>query len=54
MCRDGKIRIFEPQASAGGAEIAPKMEGGEVVPKKGARLVWVHDDQYLLVTGFTK
>ena len=28
--------------------------GGEIVPKKGARLAWVLGNQYLIVTGFSK
>ena len=28
--------------------------GGEIVPKKGARLAWVLENQYLIVTGFSK
>ena len=30
------------------------LEGGEVVPKKGARIIWTNDNQYLFVTSFTK
>lgn len=49
VCKDGKIRIFEPRVSA-----EAKLEGGEIVAKKGARVVWVLDGQYLIVTGFSK
>lgn len=47
--RDGKIRIFDPRHSAD-----PLVEGGEIVPKKGARVVWAMDGQYLIVTGFSR
>ena len=30
------------------------MEGGEIVPKKGARIVWTNDNQFLVVSGFTR
>ena len=49
VCKDGKIRIFEPRNST-----LPISEGGEIVPKKGARIAWVLDGQYLIVTGFSK
>ena len=49
VCKDGKIRIFEPRKST-----LPISEGGEIVPKKGARISWVLDGQYLIVTGFSK
>ena len=51
ICRDGKIRIFEPKSSG---EFGPIVEGGEIVPKKGARVTWVLDNKYLVVTGFSK
>ena len=49
VCKDGKIRIYEPRKSA-----EPIAIGGEIVPKKGARLAWVLGNQYLIVTGFSK
>jgi coronin-7 len=49
VCRDGKIRIFEPRKSC-----SPISEGGEIVAKKGARVAWVLDGQFLIVTGFSK
>jgi len=49
VCKDGKIRIFDPRS---GSE--PVKEGGEIVPKKGARIVWVLEGLYLIVTGFGK
>ena len=64
-CKDGKIRsvethhtlhywycvfrIYDPRASS-----TPVREGGNVIPKKGSRLVWTNDNLHLLVTGFTK
>jgi len=49
VCKDGKIRIFEPTKSP-----QPISEGGEIVPKKGARIAWVLNGHYLIVTGFSK
>jgi len=49
VCKDGKIRIFEPRKSP-----QPISEGGEIVPKKGARIAWVLNGHYLIVTGFSK
>ena len=39
VCKDGKIRIYEPRKSA-----EPIAIGGEIVPKKGARLVMFNFD----------
>lgn len=50
VCRDGKIRIYEPK----NGETNPLIEGGEIVPKKGARVTWILDNKYLLITGFSK
>lgn len=50
-CKDGKIRVYEPTAKSGPHPIS---EGGEIVPKKGARIAWVLNGQYLIVTGFSK
>jgi len=49
VCKDGKIRVYEPTKSR-----HPVSEGGEIVPKKGARIAWVLNGQYLIVTGFSK
>ena len=49
VCKDGKIRIFNPRTGS-----TPIVEGGEIVAKKGARVAWVLDEQYLIVTGFSK
>ncbi|XP_059078882.1 coronin-B-like isoform X3 [Tigriopus californicus] len=49
VCRDGKIRLFDPRK--GSRSI---LEGGEIIPKKGARVVWVLDGEYLIVTGFSR
>jgi len=48
-CKDGKIRIYSPRRSTN-----PLVEGGAVVPKKGARIVWTNDGEFLVVTGFSK
>ena len=29
-------------------------EGGNIIPKKGARIIWTNDNKFLLVTGFTR
>lgn len=50
VCRDGKIRIYEPKAG----DCQPLKVGGEIVPKKGARVSWAIGDTFLIVTGFTK
>lgn len=49
VCRDGKIRIFDPRKS-----VTAVLEGGEIIPKKGARVVWAMEGQYLVVTGFSR
>lgn len=41
--------IYDPRKS-----LEPVREGGEVVPKKGARIIWTNDNEYLLLTSFTK
>jgi coronin-7 len=51
VCKDGRIRIYEP---LGPTADQPKIEGGDIVVKKGARILWVLDDQYLVITGFNK
>ena len=51
MCKDGRIRIYEPLGATGNN---PKLEGGDIVAKKGARILWVLDDQYLIITGFSR
>ena len=44
-----QIRIYSPRRSTN-----PMVEGGTVVPKKGARIVWTNDGEFLVVTGFSK
>ena len=44
-----QIRIYSPRRST-----QPLVEGGSVVPKKGARIVWTNDGEFLVVTGFSK
>lgn len=50
VCRDGRIRIFDPTSGS----TVPVVEGGDIVAKKGARVVWVLNDEYLVVTGFSR
>ena len=49
VCRDGRVRVYSPRTSP-----LPLLEGGDVVPKKGARVVWAMDGRYLVVTGFSR
>ncbi|XP_021364093.1 coronin-7-like isoform X2 [Mizuhopecten yessoensis] len=48
VCKDGKLRIFNPRKYQ-----TPLMEGQGPAGARGARLTWVLDGQYLLVTGFS-
>jgi coronin-7 len=48
-CKDGKVRIYNPRNSS-----EPIVEGGTIVPKKGSRIVWTLDGEFLVVTGFSK
>ena len=43
------FRIFRPREKT-----SPVVVGGEVIPKKGARIVWTNDNEFLVVTGFTR
>lgn len=47
ICKDGKLRIFEPRKST-----EPVKEGEGPIGSRGARVVWVLDGQYLVVSGF--
>ncbi|XP_077590419.1 coronin-7-like isoform X1 [Stigmatopora nigra] len=47
VCKDGKIRIYDPRNSD-----APIREGPGPDGHRGARVVWVCDGKYLLVSGF--
>lgn len=49
VCKDGKLRIFNPRKYQ-----QPLMEGPGPVGPRGARVTWVLDGQYLLVTGFSR
>eukprot|EP00096_Caligus_rogercresseyi_P010970 TRINITY_DN416_c0_g2_i2.p1 TRINITY_DN416_c0_g2~~TRINITY_DN416_c0_g2_i2.p1 ORF type:complete len:809 (-),score=243.81 TRINITY_DN416_c0_g2_i2:551-2977(-) len=49
LCKDKKIRIYEPRSSP-----LPIIEGGEITPKKGARVLWALGGHYLIVTGFSR
>jgi len=46
-CKDGMVRIYNPRQSS-----SPVLEGGGVIPKKGSRIVWTNDGEFLVVTGF--
>ncbi|XP_061740819.1 coronin-7 isoform X3 [Nerophis ophidion] len=47
VCKDGKIRIYDPRKSTAPVQEAPGPEG-----HRGARVVWVCQGKYLLVSGF--
>ncbi|KAJ8251496.1 hypothetical protein GJAV_G00221980 [Gymnothorax javanicus] len=47
VCKDGKVRIYDPRKSAEPIQEGPGPEG-----HRGARIVWVLGGQYLLVSGF--
>jgi len=49
VCRDGKVRIYDPRNGS-----SPVREGGDIVAKKGARIVWALDGKYIIVSGFTR
>uniref|UniRef100_A0AAR2KHG2 Coronin n=1 Tax=Pygocentrus nattereri TaxID=42514 RepID=A0AAR2KHG2_PYGNA len=47
VCKDGKVRLYDPRKSAEPIQEGPGPEG-----HRGGRLVWVCNGQYLLVSGF--
>lgn len=47
VCKDGKVRIYDPRKSSAPVQDGPGPEG-----HRGARVVWVCDGKYLLVSGF--
>ncbi|XP_011602276.2 coronin-7-like isoform X3 [Takifugu rubripes] len=47
VCKDGKVRIYDPRKSS-----APLQEGPGPEGHRGARVVWVCEGKYLLVSGF--
>ncbi|XP_056144758.1 coronin-7-like isoform X2 [Lampris incognitus] len=47
VCKDAKVRIYDPRKSAEPIQEGPGPEG-----HRGARVVWVFDGKYLLVSGF--
>ncbi|GAB0089346.1 Coronin [Sergentomyia squamirostris] len=49
VCRDGRLRVFNPRKS--NEAIA---EGPGPVGTRGARVVWALDGEYIVVTGFDK
>ncbi|KAM4697331.1 coronin-7-like [Rhinophrynus dorsalis] len=46
-CKDQRVRIYEPRASSQPLQEGPGPEGA-----RGARVLWVCDGRYLLVSGF--
>ncbi|XP_034248908.1 coronin-7 isoform X3 [Thrips palmi] len=49
VCKDFKIRVYEPRASA-----QPVREGKGPAGSRGARIVWALDGNYIVVMGFDK
>jgi coronin-7 len=49
VCKDGKVRIFEPRASRTAIR-----QGAGPNGVKGARVTWALDGKFLLVSGFDK
>lgn len=47
VCKDGKVRIYDPRKSSSPVQKGPGPEG-----HRGARIVWVCEGKYLLVSGF--
>lgn len=47
VCKDGKVRIYEPRKST-----TPVQEGPGPAGHRGARIAWVCEGKYLLVSGF--
>ncbi|XP_057200954.1 coronin-7 [Triplophysa rosa] len=47
VCKDGKVRLYDPRKSSLPIQEGPGPEG-----QRGARVVWVCDGKYLLVSGF--
>ncbi|XP_041943104.1 coronin-7-like isoform X3 [Alosa sapidissima] len=47
VCKDGKVRVYDPRKSDEPIQEGPGPEG-----HRGARIVWVLEGKYLLVSGF--
>uniref|UniRef100_A0ACB8FJU7 Coronin-7 n=1 Tax=Sphaerodactylus townsendi TaxID=933632 RepID=A0ACB8FJU7_9SAUR len=47
VCKDGKVRVYEPRQAAQPTQEGPGPEGG-----RGARIVWMCGGKNLLVSGF--
>ncbi|XP_072337489.1 coronin-7 [Scyliorhinus torazame] len=47
VSKDGKIRVYDPRHS-----VNPLQEGPGPMGNRGARILWVSDARYLLVSGF--
>jgi len=49
VCRDGKVRIYDPRSGN-----SPVREGGDIVAKKGARIIWALENKFIIVSGFSR
>ncbi|KAH0999665.1 hypothetical protein HUJ04_006049 [Dendroctonus ponderosae] len=49
VCKDGKLRVFQPRKSDG-----PIREGKGPEGNRGARIVWALDGRYIVMMGFDK
>uniref|UniRef100_W5LHR0 Coronin n=1 Tax=Astyanax mexicanus TaxID=7994 RepID=W5LHR0_ASTMX len=49
VCKDGKVRLYDPRSSTEPIQEGPGPEG-----HRGGRVIWVCDGQYLLVSGFDR
>lgn len=49
VCKDGKVRVYEPRQGGSPSQEGPGPEG-----TRGARLIWVLGGKYIIVSGFDK
>eukprot|EP00061_Rhincodon_typus_P018264 g47368.t1 len=49
VSKDGKVRVYDPRRS-----VNPVQEGPGPVGSRGARILWVSDGRYLLISGFDR
>ncbi|MEQ2205505.1 hypothetical protein XENOCAPTIV_001133, partial [Xenoophorus captivus] len=59
VCKDGKVRVYDPRNSTAPVQVCHcifvfSQEGPGPEGHRGARVVWVCDGKYLLVSGFDK
>ena len=47
--KDGRIRVYDPRQGN-----VPIIEDANIVPKKGARILWAMDRKFLIVTRFSR